>query len=81
MDLRVFIGAVLAIFLVLPHAASDEFKDTVVLFNGNRIDGTIKSLHHGVLMIETAYSENDFEIEWDDVKSIRSPDSFLFHLM
>lgn len=55
-------------------------KDTLGFKNGNSIIGEIKSLDKGVIIIETDYSENDFNIEWSDVKSINAGTRFLITL-
>ena len=42
-------------------------NDTIVLHNGNMIDGEIKSINIGVLTIETSYSDSDFKVEFNKV--------------
>ena len=42
-------------------------NDTIVLHNGNMIEGEIKSLGIGVLTIETSYSDSDFKVEFNKV--------------
>lgn len=54
--------------------------DTLLLSNGDEIIGEIKELDKGVLIIETDYSDSDFEIEWDKVKRIRSGQTFMITL-
>jgi len=53
-------------------------KDSLVLVNGNVIVGEIKSMDRGVLTIETDYSDDDFKIEWDGIKSIKT-DAFFYN--
>ena len=51
--------------------------DTLTFDNGEIVVGEIKSLNRGVLAIETAFSDSDFLIEWDAVRSIRSSRYYL----
>lgn len=46
--------------------------DSLIFSKSEVVIGEIKSLKFGVLKIETAYSENDFEVEWIGVKEIYS---------
>jgi hypothetical protein len=55
-------------------------SDSLVLKNGNVIVGEIKSMDKGVLTIETDYSDDDFTIEWDGIKSIKTDAFFLITL-
>ncbi len=54
--------------------------DTLLLSNGDEIIGEIKELDKGILIIETVYSDNDFEIEWDKVRKLRSDQTFIIIL-
>jgi len=54
--------------------------DTLLLSNGDEIIGEIKDLDKGILIIETDYSENDFEIEWDKVRRLRSDQTYMITL-
>ena len=65
-------------FLLLGIAT--QAQDSLVLKNGNVIIGEIKSLDKGVLTIETAYSKNDFTIEWGGIREIFSKSQFLVTL-
>ena len=49
--------------------------DVVILTNGDRLVGEIKSVEKDVLTIETDYSDSDFKIEWGKVASIESTGS------
>jgi hypothetical protein len=53
-------------------------NDTLLFKNGNIIVGEIKSMNHGVLQIETDYSDTDFQIEWHQVSVIKT--SILFFI-
>ncbi|MDX2133650.1 MAG: DUF481 domain-containing protein [Saprospiraceae bacterium] len=39
--------------------------------------GEIKSMDKGILNIETSYSSKDFQVEWDKIRKVRSPNYFL----
>jgi small nuclear ribonucleoprotein (snRNP)-like protein len=67
-------------FCLLLGFATMAQKDSLVLKNGNVIVGEIKSLDKGVLTIKTAYSKNDFTIEWGGIKEIFSKSQFLVTL-
>lgn len=69
----------LCLALVLCKTTTAQ-KDSLVLKNGNVIVGELKSLVNGVLTIETNYSENDFNIEWDGIKEVYSRSFFLIIL-
>ena len=52
-------------------------RDSLILKNWDIIVGELKSLSKGVVTIETDYSKNDFNIEWDGLKEIYSDSRFL----
>lgn len=54
--------------------------DSLVLNNGDKVVGEIKSMDKGVLTIETNYSKKDFTIEWSGVKEIYSKTFFMITL-
>ena len=54
--------------------------DSLVLKNGDVIEGTIKSMDKGVVIIGTDYSKSDFTIKWSGVKEIYSKSVFLVNL-
>ena len=59
-------------FLLLLLCCSQLYaqRDTLVLSNGNLIEGEIKTLDKGVLTIETPYSDSDFKIEFSKVNEM-----------
>ncbi len=71
----------LLLFLIL-FAISSIFAqtDSLVFSKSEQVVGEIKNLKLGVLQIETHYSENDFEIEWIDVKEIYSKRTYIITL-
>ena len=57
------------LFLILASPCIAQ-NDTIVLHNGNMIDGEIKLLSIGVLTIETSYSDQDFKVEFNKVEEM-----------
>ncbi|MEJ1238980.1 DUF481 domain-containing protein [Chryseolinea sp. T2] len=55
-------------------------QDTLSFYNNNSVFGEIKSMQKGVITIETPYSKNDFTIEWNKLKEIRTTSTFLMTL-
>ena len=53
-------------------------NDTIVLSNGDAIVGELKSMEKNVLVMKTEYSDSDFHIEWDKVRSVKSNRNFIF---
>jgi hypothetical protein len=61
--------------LVVPPAAARPKKDVVVVKNGDRLKGEIKSLKYGQLKLGTD-SMGSIYIEWPDVLAVHSPQLF-----
>ncbi|WP_299780428.1 DUF481 domain-containing protein [uncultured Formosa sp.] len=55
-------------------------KDTLILKNKDKLIGDIKEMNKGVLTIETAYSDSDFQIKWKDVIYVSSDQTYLISL-
>lgn len=55
-------------------------NDTIVLKNKDKIVGEIKSMDRGVVIIETDYSDSDFNITWIDIIGIKSKQTYLMTL-
>lgn len=60
------------LFVFCSVVKASDYKDTVVLNNGDIIQCEIISLKQMVLTVKTDYSDSDFKIEWEGVKSIVS---------
>jgi len=71
---------VVSIFILVFTQMSIAETDTLVASNGNVLVGEIKSMNRGVLFMETDYSDNDFEIEWKEVREIYSDRKFVVFL-
>ena len=52
-------------------------NDSVVFTNGNYVVGEIKSLKQGVMQIETDYSDDDFTVDWEMIKYVKSEQIYL----
>ncbi len=70
------------LFIVISLWSIGSFaqKDSLILKNGDIMVGEIKSMDRGVVTIETDYSDDDFKIEWDGIKSISTNSFFLITL-
>lgn len=55
-------------------------NDSLVVSNGDLLVGEIKSMERGVLVMETEYSDSDFNIEWDNVIKFYSKRNFIVTL-
>jgi len=54
--------------------------DSLIFKTGTYIIGEVKSMERNVLMVETAYSDKDFAIEWDAITEIYTTTYFLITL-
>jgi len=55
-------------------------SDSLIFKSGKYIIGEVKSMNKNVLMVETAYSDKDFAIEWDAISEIYTETFFLITL-
>ena len=55
-------------------------NDSLVVSNGDVLVGEIKSMTQGVLVIETDYSDSDFNIAWENVIEFYSNRNFIVNL-
>ena len=72
-------GLILFMLWSTPFAGQAQ-NDSIVFTNNNYIVGEIKDLNQGIIKIETDYSDNDFTIEWNKIKYIKSDQVFLITL-
>src|SRR5271155_912257 len=47
-------------------------KDIVIMNNGDRFTGEVKSLQNGVLYVETDYVADKIGVDWAQVQSVNS---------
>ena len=55
-------------------------QESIELSNGDKLVGDIQLLDHGVLEIETDYSEDNFTMDWGSVVKLSSPDQYIIQL-
>ena len=70
----------LIIFALTASFAAFSQTDSLILTNNDLIVGEIKSMDKGVMTIETDYSDSDFKVTWNKIKSISSNTNFLITL-
>src|SRR6185503_17081094 len=70
-------------FLVLSfHSASAKnIDDIVILKNGDRLTGELKSLQRGELKFKADYMAEAVRLDWSQVQSIESKSTFLISLV
>lgn len=73
---KITILFILIFFCTNIHAQIDSIRFS----NDQMVVGEIKSMNKGILVVETDFSENDFEIEWREVKWIVTQTSFFIML-
>lgn len=70
---------IVLLFAVVPIAVYSQI-DSVRFENGHLIIGEMISMNEGVLIMETDYSDEDFQIEWKKVVWVRSQSHFQINL-
>ncbi len=55
-------------------------NDILRFDNGEMLQGEVKEMKKGIIVIETSYSDDDFTIEWDQVRNIVTETKFLVTL-
>lgn len=56
-------------------------NDTLKMNNGDRLIGEVKSMQRGTLTFSAKYSDNDFDIEWDEIREIYTDNYFFITLV
>ena len=67
-----------ALLIAAPLAARPKV-DVIVMSNGDRITGEIKSLNAGVLRVDLDYVDGSVALQWMKVARIESPQLFIVH--
>ena len=75
--MRVYTTLIVLIIFTVPAFAQN---DTLVMKNGDELVGEIKELSKGVLVLETDYSDKDFQVEWNKVREIRTQHIYVISL-
>ena len=65
------------ILLLITPAFAREQTDVIVMKNGDRLTGEIKSLESGVLLFSVDYIDGNFPIRWSDVDHLESKQLFV----
>lgn len=71
----------LALILVSASAPAKHKDDVVVLHNGDRMTGEIKSLEQGVLSFKADYMSDSVRLDWKRVARIESKDQYIIILI
>jgi hypothetical protein len=66
--------AILSAFLCVPAQA--KRKDVVIMNNGDRFTGEVKSLQNGLLYLSTDYVSGKIGLDWNQVQSVQSTATF-----
>ena len=66
------------IFFVVTNIYAQN--DTLVFKDGTHMVGEIKNMNRGIIVIETDYSDSDFEIEWEKVAEFYSRQEYIISL-
>src|SRR6476659_7606419 len=61
-----------------PSAARPKV-DVIVMSNGDRLTGEIKSLNAGVLRVDLDYVDGSVALQWMKVARVESPQLFIVH--
>ena len=67
----------IAALLVATPSAARSKVDVIVMSNGDRITGEIKSLNAGVLRVDLDYVDGSIALHWMKVARIESPQLFI----
>lgn len=67
----------LLLFMIMGNFEVFGQNDTLIMINGEILTGEIKLFDNGVVTIETMYSDNDFEVEWEKVEQISTIRQFV----
>jgi putative salt-induced outer membrane protein YdiY len=54
--------------------------DVVVMKNGDKFTGEIKALQYGELIFKSSYMKDDVHLDWKEVKTMESQDTFIVGL-
>lgn len=73
--------APLALVVLWTCSSFGKRKDDVVIMkNGDKFTGEIKALQYGELIFKSSYMEDDVHLDWKEVKTMESQDTFIVGL-
>lgn len=74
---QTFFRFVISIVVFILNLQLATAQNDTLRFGSDEIVGEVKNLKSGVITIETAYSDNDFTVEWENVTYIHSTRGFI----
>ena len=73
--------APLALVVLWTCSSFGKRKDDVVIMkNGDKFTGEIKALQYGELTFKSSYMKDDVHLDWKEVKTMESQDTFIVGL-
>ncbi len=73
-------GLVVLLLLVACPLFGKSKDDVVVMKNGDKFTGEIKDLQRGELIFSSYYMKDDVYLDWNEVKTMQSKDTFIVAL-
>jgi putative salt-induced outer membrane protein YdiY len=73
-------AVLLALMLSAYTALGKRKDDVVVMKNGDKFTGEIKSLENGELSFKASYMKDDVHLDWREVEALQSKDTFIVGL-
>jgi putative salt-induced outer membrane protein YdiY len=71
----------LGVVLLCAGSSFGKRKDDVVIMNnGDKFTGEIKELQYGELVFKSSYMKDDVHLDWKEVKTLQSQDTFIVGL-
>jgi len=77
MRFKLILGAITILAFLFTFQTVNAQIDSLVMKTGEVLVGEIKSLSQGIIEIETEYSDDDFTIEWEQVKYIQTERKYI----
>ncbi len=71
----------LVLFILVGLISGSVFaqRDTLIVSNGDRIIGDLKSLSRKVMVFDTDYADSEFKVDWDEVNSVSTVTQVIVH--
>src|SRR5450432_425836 len=77
---RMWVIFALALFFCCNAGAKELRGDVIIMKNGDRFTGEVKSLQSGVLYIDTKYVSSNVGVDWSQVQEVQSKAVYLITL-
>src|SRR5207302_8967941 len=77
--LRTVLLVIIAISVTSPLFGKRN-DDVVIMKNGDKFTGEIKALQYGELIFKSDYMKDDVHLDWKEVKTMESQDTFIVGL-